>query len=80
TANTELANTWRYLAYGYGTQGNIETTASELADATVWNRTSTFLQAGLMQLYKDGSVLKHDTSVNDKNWINDLYFNIGRAR
>lgn len=47
TANTELANTWRYLAYGYGTQGNIETTASELADATVWNRTSTFLQAGL---------------------------------
>ncbi|EHU2215462.1 Uncharacterised protein [Acinetobacter baumannii] len=80
TANTELANTWRYLAYGYGTQGNIETTASELADATVWNRTSTFLQAGLMQLYKDGSVLKQDTSVNEKTWINDLYFNIGRAR
>ncbi|HIC8879226.1 TPA: hypothetical protein ACW7YJ_000959 [Acinetobacter baumannii] len=80
TANTDIANAWRYLTYGYGTQGNIETTAEELADASVWNRTSTFLQAGLMQLYKDGAVLKQDTSVNEKIWIDDLYFNIGRAR
>lgn len=80
TANTEVANTWRYLAYGYGTQGNIETTAAELSDASVWNRTSTYLQAGLMQLYKDGAVLKQDTTVSEKTWINDLYFNIGRSR
>ncbi|EHU1236679.1 hypothetical protein AZH09_RS14985 [Acinetobacter baumannii] len=80
TANTELANTWRYLAYGYGTQGNIETTSAELADAAVWNRTTTFLQAGLMQLYKDGALLKQDNTVNEKTWINDLYFNIGRSR
>jgi len=80
SANTEVANVWRYLAYGYGTQGNIETTAAELSDASVWNRTSTFLQAGLMQLYKDGAVLKQDTTVLEKTWINDLFFNIGRSR
>ncbi|MFX7083705.1 hypothetical protein ABTI07_03640 [Acinetobacter baumannii] len=80
TANTELADTWRYLAYGYGTQGNIETTAAELSDASVWNRTSTYLQAGLMQLYKDGAVLKQDNTVNEKTWINNLFFNIGRSR
>ncbi len=80
SASTEVANTWRYLAYGYGSQGNIETTAAELSDASVWNRTSTYLQAGLMQLYKDGAVLKQDTTVLEKTWINDLYFNIGRSR
>ncbi|OTU72047.1 hypothetical protein CAT32_02150 [Acinetobacter baumannii] len=80
SANTEIANTWRHLAYGYGSQGNIETTAAELSDASVWNRTSTYLQAGLMQLYKDGALLKQDNTVNEKTWINDLYFNIGRSR
>ncbi|EHU2213857.1 hypothetical protein A1E08_RS19585 [Acinetobacter baumannii] len=80
SANTETADTWRYLAYGYGSQGNIETSASELINASVWNKTSTFLQAGLMQLYKDGAVLKQDTTVLEKTWINDLYFNIGRSR
>ncbi|MEW7832054.1 hypothetical protein AB2R53_00590 [Acinetobacter baumannii] len=80
SANTEIANTWRHLAYGYGSQGNIETTAAELINASVWNKTSTFLQAGLMQLYKDGAVLKQDTTVLEKTWINDLYFNIGRSR
>ncbi|MDC4784616.1 hypothetical protein NQ802_05245 [Acinetobacter baumannii] len=80
TSNAELSNTWRYLAYGYGSQGNIETTSAELSDASVWNRTSTYLQAGLMQLYKDGAVLKQDTTVLEKIWINDLYFNIGRSR
>ncbi|MCE6957192.1 hypothetical protein KSB39_19530, partial [Acinetobacter baumannii] len=40
----------------------------------------TYLQAGLMQLYKDGGVLKQDTTVLEKTWINDLYFNIGRSR
>ena len=80
SAGTEVADTWRYKAYGYGLQGDIETTSAELLNAAVWNRTATYLQAGLMQLYKDGTVIKQDTSVIKKTWNDDLYFNIGRSR
>lgn len=80
SANTEVSNTWRYKAYGYGTQGDIETTSAELLNASVWNRTATYLRAGLMQLYKDGTVIKQDTSVLKKTWNDGLYFNIGRSR
>lgn len=77
---TELANVWRYSANGYGTQGTITTTAAELSDATGWNKTATYLQAGLMQMFKDGAVLKQDTTVLSSSWLNNLYFNIGRSR
>lgn len=80
STNSEVADTWRYFAYGYGSQGNIETTAAELSNATNWNRTTTYLQAGLMQMFKDGAVLKQDTTVLEKQWINDLYFYIGKSR
>lgn len=80
TSNAEIANVWRYLAYGYGTQGSIETTAGELSDATVWNKSATFLKAGLMELINNGTVVKTDTTVIESSYINDLYFNIGRSR
>ena len=77
--NTETAESWTYSAYGYGLQGQILTTEG-LKNALAWNKAATYLQANLMELINNGAVYLNDTSVIEKQYINNLSFNIGRAK
>lgn len=75
----DIANVWHYLAHGYGTQGTI-LTDNILGNATSWSKAATYLQPGLMELLNNGTLVMNDTTVNEKTWINNLHFSIGRSR
>lgn len=74
-----VANVWHYLGQGYGLQGSI-VTDNVLSNASIWSKVATYLQPGLMELLNNGNLVLNDTTVNEKTWINNLHFSIGRTR
>lgn len=77
--NTDVANAWHYLSYGYGLQGTI-ITDNVLVNATTWSKAATYLQPGLMEFLNNGTLVGNNTTVKEKKWINNLHFNVGVSR
>ncbi|WP_075167486.1 hypothetical protein [Acinetobacter indicus] len=77
--NTDVANAWHYLSYGYGLQGTI-ITDNVLVNATAWSKVATYLQPGLMEFLNNGNLVRNNTTVKEKTWINNLHFNVGVSR
>lgn len=79
TSSTALADVFTYGAASYGSQGLV-TSDGIISNASVWRGMATFTAKGVLELINNGSVIAVDNTVNEKTWINDMYFDIGRSR